>query len=696
MKLKRDFILYSNINKPPPKTKIINKESNNIIKKIPREDLEEMPQIRKAFQYQKKPYLRGIKSDGKPEYIRLDKQMSESDIKIYTKINDMKEKVFEVDQGDEDDDNGNIAEENELFQKNYQKIKKEKNKFNRGTYLDYEPFLNISCQYIAKNMKVPHLSEDHNLFSANPLILQGSELENYILYNLGDRTKGVKFLTRLDDYLEKKISGNSQVSVKEMERLEKLKNEEKPKGYIPPEVEIPMLKNDINNCENSLNNIVELEEFFKTKKRVFSLKKNNSYMNIFKKSFEISPRNKFTRKLSSNYNLENIYQNNSLVTATTSIGITRKSSPKVGHNKYNGFNFNNIGLNIPKDHQFKLPKLETPLRSPSNIFNSNSHYKSHNPKIKIKKISFNNNLKVEFNSVSRNNDFSPSVFNSMQNNEKELNNRLHKLGNQNKMYKLLKISSKSSNNDNNNKKENGFMTTESEIDEIMELNKEIENKTQEKNEEDENEKEEIKTLDINLNKDKNYEKIRINLCPKIKERKSKIEKLKIIKKENNKNNLGIKDKSIISLMKPKIDLNEDKNNKEKESKSFDKIKNDPNEKRYNQIENLFNLAKEKQYNNLQNDNKKDIESYFGSRGKNLKNLLTTKSTYYALHNLMKNSLDRDIISEEYILRNRFKVKKLDTSKQKIILDKNKGFVREIVKQESKFNDILYKYQKQSE
>ena len=273
MKLKRDFILYSNINKPPPKTKIINKESNNIIKKIPREDLEEMPQIRKAFQYQKKPYLRGIKSDGKPEYIRLNKQMSESDIKIYTKINDMKEKVFEVDQGDEDDDNGNIAEENELFQKNYQKIKKEKNKFNRGTYLDYEPFLNISCQYIAKNMKVPHLSEDHNLFSANPLILQGSELENYILYNLGDRTKGVKFLTRLDDYLEKKISGNSQVSVKEMERLEKLKNEEKPKGYIPPEVEIPMIKNDINNCESSLNNIVELEKFFKTKKRVFSLKK---------------------------------------------------------------------------------------------------------------------------------------------------------------------------------------------------------------------------------------------------------------------------------------------------------------------------------------------------------------------------------------------------------------------------------------
>ena len=63
---------------------------------------------------------------------------------------------------------------------------------------------------------------------------------------------------------------------------------------------------------------------------------------------------------------------------------------------------------------------------------------------------------------------------------------------------------------------------------------------------------------------------------------------------------------------------------------------------------------------------------------------------------MKKSLNRDIILEEYSFRNRFKEKELYKTKQKIILDKNKGFVREIVKQESKFNDILYKDQQQSE
>ena len=182
--------------------------------------------------------------------------MSESDVKMFTKINDMKDLVYEIDNEEDDEENEVIAEENERFSKNYKKLKKDKNKFNRGTYLDYEPFLNISSKYVAKNMKVPNLSEDHNLFDANPLILQGSELENYIVYNLGDKTKGVNFLNRLDEYLEKKLSGDTKMSIKGMERLEKLRREEKPKGYIPPDVEITMLKNDISKSESSYKNLV--------------------------------------------------------------------------------------------------------------------------------------------------------------------------------------------------------------------------------------------------------------------------------------------------------------------------------------------------------------------------------------------------------------------------------------------------------
>ena len=76
-------------------------------------------------------------------------------------------------------------------------------------------------------------------------------------------------------------------------------------------------------------------------------------------------------------------------------------------------------------------------------------------------------------------------------------------------------------------------------------------------------------------------------------------------------------------------------------------------------------------------------------------MMTTKGTYYNFHNLMKKSSERNIIMEEYMIRNRFNVKEPLSTKQKIILDKNQGFVKEIIKQENKFNDILYKGNKQS-
>ncbi len=714
MKLRRDFILFSNPNKPPPKFKNDNEEANRVFEKIPAQTLQEMPQIRKAFRPEKKPYINGIKKDLRPEHIRIEKQMSESDVKIFTKINDMKDLVYEIDNGEDDEENEAIAEENRKFSKNYKKLKKDKNKFNRGTYLDYEPFLNISSQYVAKNMKVPNLSEDHNLFSANPLILQGSELENYIVYNLGDKTKGVNFLNRLDEYLEKKLSGDTKVSIKEMERLEKLKKEEKPKGYIPPEVEITMLKNDISNCEKSYKNLVDLEEFFKPKKknfRSFTLKKNKSSLSVFNNSLDRSPTKIFGRKIS-----ENVLQNNSLVTATTSIGVTRKSSPKVD-NKNNLFNLNNLGMNLPKEYQFKLPKLETPIKSPSSIFNNSKNYVNTN-KLKIRKISFNSNMKLEPNSLSRNNELSP-IFNSMHNNIKEINNRFKKEENNNKMYQLLKLSRKNSKSEIN-KKENENMTTESELDDINELNKQIGNNNfhklsinkdeeiKEKEENDEstknqnnienkNEKKEEENKENNNDDNKN-KKERLSNYGNKKPKKAKIEKLRIINKENAKNKKSHKSNSIINLVMPKINSHKDINNqeKEKENKSCDAIKVDPNEIRYRKIENLFNVIKEKSYNEIKKDTKRDIESYLGSRGKNVKKMLSTKGTYYAFHNLMKKSKDRNIILEEYMIRNRFNVKEPLTTKQKIILDKNSGFVKEIIKQESKFNEILYKGEKQQE
>ena len=302
----------------------------NLFKKISEKELDEMPQINDAFHPSKKAFIYGIQKDSKPEYIRLNKQMNYSDIKMYKKINDLKELVYEINKEEHKEDLNNISKENELFEKNYKKIKKDKNKLNRGNYLDYPQFLNISSQYVTKNTKVPNLSDEHNLFSGSPLILQGTELKDYIVYYFGKRVKGIKYLKKLKAYVEKKIETNNKIDNNEKEKLEELIKKEKPKGYIPPEEEINILKNDISNSEQTYKNLIEIEEFFKPRKKKLKIiksliRQNNRSFNI---STEQSPLKNFVWRITSNFNNEYRNQSNSLNTATTSINMTRKSSPK--------------------------------------------------------------------------------------------------------------------------------------------------------------------------------------------------------------------------------------------------------------------------------------------------------------------------------------------------------------------------------
>ena len=602
--------------KSSPKQNRAKHNLKNFLKKIPPEVLDEMPEIKDAFDPGQKPDISIIKKGEKPEYIRLNKQMNFSDIKLFTKINEMKDLVYEINNEDYKEDLNNISKENELFEKNYKKIKKEKNKFHRGTYLDFEPFLYISSRYVANKMKVPNLSDDHNLFSGNPLILQGSELNDFIIYNFGERNKGIKFLKKMNKFVKNKLNEDAELSVNETERLEKLKKEEKPKGYIPPEKEIPKIKNDISNSEQTLKNLVEFEDFFKPKKKKFKLFRNRS----FNDSIEQSPFNNYMRKITSNFKYENINQNNSLVTSTTSIGITRKSSPK-NSNKINILKLNNFGFNYPKDFKFKLPKLETP-GNPSNIFDIKNSYKN-NKNLRIKKIRFNNSLKLDSNSISRNKE-TFHIF----------NNRLYNIEHNNKIYKLLKSSGVHSNNDD--KKNNYYSSLESDASEIFELNKEIE-----------------------------------------KNKKTKF----------NLDNSLLQNKNTNNIIIPKLNLN---NNKTKEDKSFDSIKIESDIDSYNKAESLFNLVKNRPNNSLKKETKKDIESYISSKGKSVENILTNKSSYYRLHSILIKPKNKTLIPENYgMRRNKLNAKEL-SKKQKFILDKNSGFMKEMIKEKEKLNQLLFR------
>ena len=678
MKLKRDFILYSKPNKQLPKFKTSDNELDRIYKKIPLLIMQENPEIKKAFKPEKKPYIMGIKKYLKPDLIRIKKEMSESDVKMFTKINDMKEIVYNINNEEDDKEFEKIVEENKLFDKIYTKLKEDKNKFRLGNYLDYKSFLNISSQYVAKKMKVPNLSTEHNLFSPNPLILQGSELENYILYNYGDRTKGVKFLKKLDDYLEKRLRGINKMSVKEMERIEKIKREEKPKGYIPPDTEISMLKKDISNSETTYKNLVELEEFFKPKEKRFilsSIKRNNSNYNLYKNSLEKSSIIIPKRIISSSFSPENIYQNNSSFIPTTSIGMSTKPSPK-DSNPNSVFNLNNFMINVPRDFHYKLPKLKPSLRTPSSLF-SNSRNNS-KKKIRIKKISFNDSLGSYSNSLPKS-ELSP-VFKSI----KQFRNPFHKLWIKNKMDEYLKLSSRNSNNENK-EKEHDSILTKSKIDEQNKSNKTIEknnisnlniNKTQDKEEKENKTRNKIeKNEESNKENDNDNKKsFDLELLRKARKRKTvKLKNLKNIKVSNTSK----KSKSIFIPKMPNL--------------IFNGIRVDPFEERYKKVENLFNIVKkEEKIINLKKETKRKVEKFLRSRRKNIKTMLTPKNNYFALKNIMSLSKDSKVVLEEYKIRNRFKLKESVLNGQQIFLDKNKGFIKEILKQEAKINDIFYK------
>ena len=200
----------------------------------------------------------------------------------------------------------------------------------------------------------------------------------------------------------------------------------------------------------------------------------------------------------------------------------------------------------------------------------------------------------------------------------------------------MKSSGVHSNNDD--KKNNYYSSLESDASEILELNKEIE-----------------KNKITKLNLDNSF----------------------LQNKNTNTNNIII----------PKLNLN---NNKTNENKSFDSIKIDPDINSYNKAESLFNLVKNKSNNSLKKETKKDIESYISSKGKSVENILTNKSSYYRLHSILIKPKNKSLIPENYgMRRNKLNAKAL-SKKQKFILDKNSGFMKEMIKEKEKFNQLLFR------
>ena len=667
-------IFYNNSNKPLSKAKIIEKKADykkSILEKLSKYNLKQVPGIEKSANYKRKPYINPIRIDSRPEIKKIDKEMDKSGKKMLSEINSFKEILYNYnkDKKKQMDNFGKLQQENNKFSKIYNRIQKEKNKFNTGTYLDYKAFINISRKYISKNISIPNLSKEHSIFTGNPLILSGSELKDYFYYNLGNKNKSINFLNKVDELVTRKKNGDEEMTKPEIEHLKKIIKKEKPKGYISPKIMIPKLKKDILKSKNTCENLNNIENFFKefdNKRKIndyFSSYKNRnrSAANSYNSDNEISKLNMSKNNINNLHMSKRDFQkyknflNNSSTTETTDIFCAKKSSIDYTVNS----NVSNI-VTQKKSSRLKFSPLTSPF---------GRQYNNHNFEESDRKI----DLKKNFNLVQKMREFSPIK----NNNKISKKNIIQDL---NEKIKILK-EEKSINKINRSKNsislpliKNDFCISIDKKDDCSngsgkkELSELIIDIEQKRVNSPKNKIQNIFNIDKIRKEMINDNKIGLNLS--LENDKSEVKKKK---KEKTKNKILRIRKSYI--IKPYYSL---------KLKSKTPIKKINESDRYNNIENLFNKVINSGFNS--DKNKKELEKYANSRGKIIK--INKKDNYYNILRAKEKVSDNNLILEEYIIRNGTNNKKFFAKKQKDILEKNNLLINEMINQEMKIKEIL--------
>ena len=705
---KPPFLLYTNNNSSSslPKTSI--KQENklkSIFSRIPGNVIRKNHELQKIAYPAPKIIYDVITENKRPIMIDLTNNMTHNQEKLVSNLNSFKEMLYDFNQEGEEllGNFSEVQEENEQFSHNYKKIQKDKSKFNTGTYLDHDYLIKIASKYTDRGIKVPKISSEKSVFSGNPLILGGSELEDFIVYNLGDRKKSSIFLKKVENLVRRKETGNFLLNDAEIKKMDNIIKNEKPKGYIPPEILIPKLKKEIESYQQAIENVKNLEIFLEPKKQdnKINKKENNSLF--------ISPR--FNRNRSVSNILENRkirFENNNKIRIKKKLSFLNKINNNILLSKnYSNSNIKNVQSSIstgvylsPKKSSEESTRIFSSKLMKSNINSAVSRNKS-----KISKFSplpspiyrNNNSNKVNFSlindlysgkrrinsnsSIEANNSinknikkerlFSMNPINRNRNKEIKINkDRILSVNDINEVKKRLSLKSNSmdlisekrnslskisSNNlENFVDKDNNISKDEiSEENELKLLNKEL----GEEDEEDEKEEGNLKKK-ININiLDNNFDKI----SPKIN------------KDNNEKKENDIPKNDSIQINQINSDLNIDP---EKQKRIENYIRT---EKIYNSI--LGEGYKSRRLNN-------EIDNFLKSKGYELSKKIINKDAFLNILKAKKKMSERNYLMEEFNIRSRDLGKVFLTPNQRRILDKNKDFLKKIEENEFRFKKIL--------
>ena len=671
MKCKPPFILYNNIqNSYNSKMNISQKYDNKlnlVLSRIPGSVIREKPEIEKIVYPEPKMALDIITNNKKPKMIKITNNMGETLKKKLENLNSFKEMIhnYNINENEQLGSFSDVKEENNKFSNIYKKIQKDKNKFNTGTYLDHEYLIGIASNYAKRGIKVPKISLEKNIFSANPLILEGSELEDYIVYNLGDREKSDKYLKKLEILARKKETGNFIMSEDERKKLSIAEKNEKPKGYIDPNILIPKLKEDIKKSKITYNNIENFEKFFEIKKnpliipKITNSRSCNSILNDEPKTIDINSNNNirikknlsFINKLNNDNNNTNIAANNNSISSNVNNKYSRLStraflSPKGSENsrrnissKKDKNSSSNVSSAISRDKP-KYLKF-SPLPSPiyrnninqlnisllNNIYNGRKPSSKECTKERISNI-FNKNKKIfSLNKLKKRNVI------SLRNNSVEPFIGKHPL--------LSKDSDKCI----NAMKYNNNLSKEEE-NELILLNKELDGEEDSDRGEEQNENN--KNININIS-DNNFDLISNN-------------------KATNKN-------ENIKINKVKIDITNDFSAKTLDKKGENSIN----------VEKIFKSIMSSGYKSRRV--RRDVTEYLKSKGYDTSKNLDIKDSYININKMKRKIIERNLILEEYRIRSR-EFKHLFSPKQRLILDKNELLFKKIKDNEYKFKKLM--------
>ena len=627
----------------------------DILQRISEKEPTINPTLIQLKEKKRQSYILNLKNFNESDLNEIKEDMNNREKNLLLQINEFKKGTIEFEQDKKKIFNNfqNIKKENRYFSLLYKQFKKRTVKKVENELMKNDNFFKIANTYLLKNIRLPDLSR--NIFNSNPLILDNEHIKPYFIYNKNvDSQKFLNYLDRIKDILGRKILGSYSLSQDERRHLEELKRKEKPKGYIPPEVLIPSLQEDITktqftydclineyNNKNNISNNININKN-SVDSNISSYMNNNTSVN--------NMNNKSTKSIFNSKNKK--YDLKKLIIKKINFVKNSKKNNKLIKDSFSNNNYNNSSLDttsVPHDtKKNNISDINININNKTNLVNSNSMINIRSPlKERLKSntqrvIQFFNKDLDESNLIKKN--LLKKSFNSNINKEKEKNN-------------LSNLSNLSTSMIQGNKLE--LFTPQKKVDFFKLINF---NEKEKENFREKNRHSSLKNLnvffpqyqssnyisqDLNDESKQNTRKINLNLSSRYDSFQKKLSMPKIKQKSDNEKNQEIN------------------------------------------IENLYNKALN--LNNKSYEDEVDLENYLLSmrgKNKNLNEIMSLKNTYFNIKK-MENNFYKNIIKEEYNFRikNRIQGRFLN-DKQNKILNKSDKFNSIFLRNANLFRKVI--------